>query len=97
MKRLTLALALIVLLSGCQIMAYEPEIVSIGNGNYTMAGESYWTDNAGLLRIEMIKHANAYCQKQGREAVILDSYVKDGVTVGYYGTNATSTVNFRCE
>ena len=78
-------------------MAYEPEIVPIGNGNYTMAGESYWTNNAGLLRVEMIKHAQTFCQKQGKEAVILDSTIKDGVTVGYYGTNATSTVNFYCQ
>lgn len=97
MKRLTLVFASIVLLSGCQTLAYEPEIVPIGNGAYTMAGESYWEDNAGLVRVEMIKYAHAFCQKKGMEAVILDSTMTDGVTTRYYGTNATASVNFRCE
>lgn len=96
MKRLTLALALIALLSGCNTMGNSSEIVPIGNGTYSLAGGSYWTtDNAGLVRIELIKKANAFCKAKNKDFVLLQSWHKDGNFDE--GLSATATINFRCE
>lgn len=96
MKRLTLALAFIALLSGCNTMGNSSEIVPIGNGAYSLAGDSYWTtDNAGLVRIELIKKANAFCKAKNKDFVLLQSWHKDGNFDE--GLSATATINFRCE
>lgn len=84
------ALSLPLILAGC---AGTTEIVEISPNVYSLSGYSDMTDNAGSVRIDLIKKAQVFCAAKGLRLHTLESMLTDGNT----NKSATATINFYCE
>ena len=83
-------LSALLLLVGC---AGTTEIVEISPNVYSLSGYSDITDNAGSVRINLIKKAQAFCAAKGQRLHTLESTQADGNS----NKSATATINFYCE
>jgi hypothetical protein len=79
------------LLSACAFGTGGP--VQIGPDTYMLGGQGGWTDISGsAVKARFFEQANAFCAKQGRTSVPLDSTAQDSGM----GTFASAEVQFRC-
>jgi hypothetical protein len=98
-----------VLAAGC---ATTTNVVSIGNGNYELAGSSATAfASGGTEKVRLIQRANAFCGQQGKQALLENSEDTNGHVGGYAGGSwggggfsavkggqrATADVVFRCQ
>ncbi len=69
-------------------------IVDLGNGNYVYAKEDFWAYNGNAIKVEMLKEAAAFCQKQGKQMVVNSSDAKPYLPASSY---AGAEVQFSCK
>ncbi len=82
-------LALTIALAGC---ATTSDVYDLGDGRHGLTSSAYTTmGGAGKARSESIKKAKAYCQEQGKRAVIENT--KSDATFA----SGTSEIAFKCE
>lgn len=89
MKKILLTACLVI--TGCA--APNTGIVPIGSGQYMlskMGGLTDWT--GGTVKAELYKEGIAFCQKEGKELVPLNSRSEDAG----YSKYASAEIQFRC-
>jgi len=109
MKVLLAAVAAASLVAGC---ATTTRVVSIGNGNYELAGSSATAfASGGTEKVRLIERANAFCSQEGKQALLENSQDTNGHVGGFAGGSwdggsfsavkggqrATADVVFRCQ
>lgn len=108
-KKAFVAFAVPFLVAAC---ASTTQVVSIGNGAYELAGSSATAfASGGAEKVRLIQRANAYCERQGKQALLIDSRDTNGHVGAYAGAHwgggnftavkggqrATADVIFRCQ
>lgn len=88
MYKKLVALGGLVVLSGC-----ASGIVPIGQDTYMMSDTGAWSwSSGGNLKAGIYKEAYAFCQKQGKEMMPVNTSQKDGG----FSNFAHAEVQFRC-
>lgn len=78
-------------LSGC---ATNSGIVDLGGGNYVYAKEDAWAYNGNATKVEILKEAATFCQKQGKQMTVQSSDAKPYMP---YSSYAGAEVQFSCK
>lgn len=73
------------------------EPLSIGKGHYQLSarGVTVFASQGGL-EAKLLRKANEFCAKRGKEAVLLDTRGADGMG-GIVSTASTAIIQFTCE
>lgn len=92
MKRLFFVVLAGAVLAGCAASMPNTGIVGIGKDTYMSAkfGGMEWS--GGKVKAELYKDAGAFCAKQGKQVIPLDSTSKDATAYQY----ASAEIQFRC-
>lgn len=94
MKKLLLLLLLPLPLVLAACATPDTGMVPIGQGMYMHSKfGSMITFSGGHVKAELFQEAGAFCQKQGKQLVPVNSTSKDSG----YGTYASAEIQFRCE
>ena len=86
-----LAALSLVLVAGC---ATNSGIVDLGGGNYVYAKEDAMAYNGNATKVEILKEAAAFCQKQGKQMKVSSSEAKPYMP---YSSYAGAEVQFSCQ
>jgi len=109
MARTIIALVALLSLSACA--ATTQDVVSVGNGNYELAGTGRTAySSGGTEKVKLLRVANTYCAKQNKQATLVqadttDAHARPSLLPGGIltragvlgGDHATADVVFQCQ
>lgn len=83
-------------LAGCGARSF---VVPVGNDTFAMRGSSATLTSGAQEQARLVKHADHYCQRSGKSAVIVASREHDAThgTLAAPGSIARAEVKFKCE
>lgn len=89
--RIVISTIALLALFGC---ATNSGIVDLGGGNYVYEKEDAWAYNGNSTKVEILKEAVAFCEKQGKQMVVQSSDAKPFTP---YSSFAGAEVQFSCK
>lgn len=85
-----------VVLAGCGTRSF---VVPVGNDTFAMKGSSATLTSGAQEKARLVKHADDYCKRSGKSAVIVASHASDAThgTLAAPGSMTRAEVEFKCQ